>query len=802
MGTVMGDESQASFKDVTTTIKDTQANSAGVNTATVNTERRTTYISRFLTALWSLALLFAYLLRRGCNIVVGALTKSSGDMVNIARIAMAKLFAIFSFIMMSLLVAQTASAQTTVCDGNTVRTFNFTNATLLTGMDLMPGAVYGYTNIANGVDGRVRIVSFNNGAELVVIDNDAGAAGSLQPELDPNPNGDSFVVLEVSFIDALTGAPVTVDVSATQIDVDGNNQTLREFVEYESQFAQFTVNNPTLLALGASGPGDPSRTRIETTTSTVAPGIDPTAFENIARANYFGVTSFQYAIGTVGAGATNRLTSLDFQCPTLPNPVSTAGPGTFNLDKTLTSNMDEDGSGTVSIGDTLTYTIVATNSGVAVQNVVIVTDNLITPNTNTCPTLAVGGTCTLEGDYVVQASDAGGDIVNTASVTSNEVTTLVTDSVTTPADPPAPALNLSKPAPTNADEDSSGTVSVGDTLTYTITATNNGNIDQTDVVVSDPMLVNDSTITCASVPVNGTCVLTGTYVVAAGDAGGDIVNTAEAASNEVTSPVDATQTTPVPAAPALDIVKTQTSTLDNDGSGSISIGDTLDYEIVVTNSGNIVQNNVVVTDNLITPNSNTCATVAVGATCTLTGTYVVTMTDAGGDVVNTASAVSDEVTTLVTDTVTTPVVGPAPSLDLDKSLTTNADEDSSGTVSIGDTLTYTIIATNDGNLDQTDVVVSDPMLVNDSTITCPSVPVGGTCELTGEYVVTMADAGGNIVNTASAESDEVTTPVTDTVTTPVVGPAPSLDLDKSLTTNADEDSSGTVSIGDLSLIHI
>ena len=113
MGMVMGGESQASFKDVTTTTKDTQANSAGVNTATVNTERRTTYISRLLTALWSLALLFAYLLRRGCNIVVGALTKSGGDMVNIARITMAKLVAIFSFIIISFVLVQSASAQTT-----------------------------------------------------------------------------------------------------------------------------------------------------------------------------------------------------------------------------------------------------------------------------------------------------------------------------------------------------------------------------------------------------------------------------------------------------------------------------------------------------------------------------------------------------------------------------------------------------------------------------------------------------------------------------------------------------------------
>ena len=93
--------------------------------------------------------------------------------------------------------------------------------------------------------------------------------------------------------------------------------------------------------------------------------------------------------------------------------------------------------------------------------------------------------------------------------------------------------------------------------------------------------------------------MTGTYVVQAGDAGGDIVNTAETSSNEVPTPVDATQTTPVPAAPALDLVKTLTSNADGDGSGSVSIGDVLTYTIVATNSGNITQNNVDVTDNLL-----------------------------------------------------------------------------------------------------------------------------------------------------------------------------------------------------------
>ena len=176
------------------------------------------------------------------------------------------------------------------------------------------------------------------------------------------------------------------------------------------------------------------------------------------------------------------------------------------------------------------------------------------------------------------------------------------------------------------------------------------------------------------------------------------------------------------------------------------------------------------------------------------------MLDAGGDVVNTASAESDEVTTPVTDTVTTPVDPAAPALDIVKTLTNNADEDSSGSVSIGDTLTYTIVATNSGNFDQNNVDVTDNLITPNSN-TCATVAVGATCTLTGTYVVTMLDAGGNVVNTASAESDEVTTPVTDTVTTPVIAGAPALDLAKPAPSNNDADGSGTVSVG-LSLIHI
>ena len=102
------------------------------------------------------------------------------------------------------------------------------------------------------------------------------------------------------------------------------------------------------------------------------------------------------------------------------------------------------------------------------------------------------------------------------------------------------------------------------------------------------------------------------------DAGGDVVNTASAVSDEVTTPVTDSVTTPVDAGIlALDIVKTLIDNRDEDGDGVVSIGDTLTYEIVATNTGNLGQSNVVVEDNLITPNSNLCISVGVTGTCTL-----------------------------------------------------------------------------------------------------------------------------------------------------------------------------------------
>jgi len=132
--------------------------------------------------------------------------------------------------------AQNANAQ--VCDGFNVDVLSFTGATLSSGTNLQPGAVYDFSNITHGVDAQLEIISLNNGASLANIDNDGLLVANLNPQIIPNPAGGGYVRFRVSYFDAATGAPQQISFSTTQIDVDGDSGSLREFVEFEDNFAR------------------------------------------------------------------------------------------------------------------------------------------------------------------------------------------------------------------------------------------------------------------------------------------------------------------------------------------------------------------------------------------------------------------------------------------------------------------------------------------------------------------------------------------------------------------------------------
>src|SRR5688500_7390837 len=67
------------------------------------------------------------------------------------------------------------------------------------------------------------------------------------------------------------------------------------------------------------------------------------------------------------------------------------------------------------------------------------------------------------------------------------------------------------------------------------------------------------------------------------------------------------------------------SNTDPDANGQVTVGDTLTYLVRAHNIGAVPLTNVVVTDNRITPNSITCATLTPGQVCDLSGTTLVTV---------------------------------------------------------------------------------------------------------------------------------------------------------------------------------
>jgi len=386
---------------------------------------------------------------------------------------------------------------------------------------------------------------------------------------------------------------------------------------------------------------------------------------------------------------------------------------------------DADGSTDVTAGDTLEYTVSVGNAGNVTLNNVVVSDPQLTPNTITCATVAPGATCELTGTHVVTQAEAdASNVENTASVKSDEVPG-PTDSntVNTPVEQDADLTIVKSPATLDVDADGSTDVTAGDTLEYTVTVTNTGNVTLNNVDVTDGQLTPGTT-TCATIAPGATCVLTGTHVVTQAEANaGNVENTASVTSDEVAGPTDSnTVDTPVEQNPAFTVVKSAATLLtDADSSTDVTEGDTLEYTVTVENTGNVTLNNVSVSDPQLTPSSTSCATVAPGAICVLTGTHIVTQAEAdAGNVQNTASASSDEVPATDSNTVDTPVEQDPSQTIVKSAATLLTDADSSTDVTAGDTLEYTVTVENTGNVTLNNIVVSDAQLTPAST-TCASV---------------------------------------------------------------------------------
>jgi hypothetical protein len=172
---------------------------------------------------------------------------------------------------------------------------------------------------------------------------------------------------------------------------------------------------------------------------------------------------------------------------------------------------------------------------------------------------------------------------------------------------------------------------VGQLVTYTMTATNTGNVTLTNVTVDDSPSLDDFSCTptapAASLAPGASIVCTGTHAVSQADLEmGSFSDVASATSTQV-GPVTAGDTNAGSQSPAVAIVKT------TNGSDGLQIfaGAKVTWKYHVSNTGNVTLHDVTVTDNRLAASAVKCASgtnviasLAVGASqdCTATGVAV------------------------------------------------------------------------------------------------------------------------------------------------------------------------------------
>ena len=573
---------------------------------------------------------------------------------------------------------------------------------------------------------------------------------------------------------------------------DATGVTLND--DISSILAHASYNGDVSASSGTAGYSSPNITW----TGNLAAGASVTVTFSADLASVFpaGLTHVRNAIVVTGRGSNcPDLQATDPDCKT--DTTVPASPD-LSAEKTVKvhgSAQAYSHSNTADPGDTLDFKIHVANNGNADADNQTVTDVLsaaLVANSNAFNTATCSPACTYDaGTRTITWTNvdisAGGSVDLTFSVTIKSTfpagqTTLGNtvvlagsncglgsddaDCDTTTVVEAAPILNLEKEVSVNGGAFShSASANPGDTLTYRITIANTGNADATGETVTDNLsdvlahaswLGNfvassgsgsfvDPNVTWSGISIDahtGTATLTFQVkldsVFPAGQT--TLANIAVEANSEncaaqSTDP-DCEADTTVDAAPDLAYLKQVSTSASGPWSSSNTAnpGDTLFYDITVSNSGNANALNQTVKDILsaeLVANSNAFSTATCSPACTYdAGTRTITWTgvtiNVGSPVHLTFSIVLKNTfpagqTTLGNtvvcpdvnekpnpDCTTTTIVEAAPILNLVKEVAVNGGGYShSGSADPGDTLTYRITVTNSGNANATGETVTD-----------------------------------------------------------------------------------------------
>ncbi|MEA2237452.1 MAG: hypothetical protein QOC81_2176 [Thermoanaerobaculia bacterium] len=525
-------------------------------------------------------------------------------------------------------------------------------------------------------------------ANLTFVSNSGACVGPYPCSLGTLNSGQTVTITSTystspSFSGSVTNS---ASVSATTADPVGTNNSIGFSTNVGAQAdLSITKNGPA-----STNPGQTVTYTIVVTNGGPSPATgttvsDPTpvgvAFISNSSSNPgCNNTTFPCTLGTLNAGQSVTITSTYSVPPSYSGGAivntasvtsSTNDPSNANNSATATTNVGasadvaitKSGPATASLGSNISYTITVSNFGPSGATAVTVSDPTppgLTPvsvSGGGCTSfpcnigaLAVGPPVTITATYSIPANYGGASITNTATVSSASDSNATNNTSSTTATIAAQAdLSVTKSGPPSA--------TVSQTVTYTITVTNNGTLAAANTFVNDPTppglnFVSNSGACSGPYPcalgtvTNGSPkVITTTYSVPANYAATSITNTATVSTSSPDSnPADnsATVITPIAAGAPADLV------ISKSGPVGASLDELVDFVVTVINNGPGTANTVVVSDPTpsglqFVSNSGGCTTaypcnlgsVAPSTTVTITSRYRVTTQF--GTITNTAS---------------------------------------------------------------------------------------------------------------------------------------------------------------------